>query len=540
VNGALTPGQRWLGDLLGYLSARGFLRGVVVPEGALVERTTVASVSLDSRLVVPGSLFVAVPGARADGHEFVPAAVAAGACAVVVERPQEGIPVPQVVVESARPALATAAAWAAGFPSRGLCVVGVTGTDGKTTTSFLARGVLEAAGMRCGLVGTVERVVGGRPVGGFVHTTTPEAPELQAELAAMVAAGDRAVVVESTSHGLAQDRVGEVAYDVALITNLTHEHLEFHRTHEAYRAAKRRLFEALAVGDANPEKGWGKTGIVNVDDAWAAEFVEATRGSGARLVTYAGAGLPAGNAAGLPAGGEADIRLAGLEVRPGGFVLDVVTPRWRGPVGLRLAGRFNAANALAAVAVGEALGLDPAATRAGIESIDRVTGRMERIDSDAPFTVLVDFAHTPHSLELVLDELAPLARSGGGGLIAVFGSAGERDTVKRPVMGRVAAERCRLTVVTDEDPRSEDRVAICEEIAAGAEAAGAQRGESLLVIPDRGEAIAAAFERARAGDVVVLAGKGHEQTIEMAGGDLPWNERAVAETVLRARGWQTR
>jgi UDP-N-acetylmuramoyl-L-alanyl-D-glutamate--2,6-diaminopimelate ligase len=348
----------------------------------------------------------------------------------------------------------------------------------------------------------------------------------------MVAAGDRAIVLESTSHGLAQDRVAEVAYDVALITNLTHEHLEFHRTHEAYRAAKRRLFAALAVSDANPEKGRGKTGIVNVDDAWAGEFVDATRDSGARLVTYAGAALPAGDAA--------DIRLAGLEERPGGFVLDVETPRWRGPVGLRLAGRFNAANALAAVAVGEALGLDPAAIRAGIESIDRVPGRMERVDSDAPFTVMVDFAHTPHSLELVLEELAPLARSGGGGLIAVFGSAGERDTVKRPVMGRVAAERCRLTVVTDEDPRGEDHVAICEEVAAGAEAAGARRGESLLVIPDRAEAIAAAFDCARPGDVVVLAGKGHERTIEMAGGDLPWNERAVAETVLRARGWQTR
>jgi len=536
----VNPGDRSLGDLLGYLSARGFLRGVVVPEAAPVEGTTVTSVALDSRLVAPGGLFVAVPGARADGHDFVSAAVAAGACAVVVERPLQGVPVPQVVVESARPALAAAAAWVEGFPSRDLCVIGVTGTDGKTTTSFLARGIIEAAGLPCGLVGTVERVVGGRRDGEFVHTTTPEAPELQAELAAMVAAGDRAVVIESTSHGLAQDRVGEIAYDVALVTNLTHEHLEFHRTHEAYRAAKRRLFEALTVSDANPEKGWGKTGIVNVDDAWAGEFADATRHAGARLVTYAGSRLVTYAGAGLPGGEAAGIRLAGIEERSGGFLLDVATSRWRGPVGLRLAGRFNAANALAAIAIGEALGLDPASIRSGIESIDRVTGRMERVESDAPFTVMVDFAHTPHSLQLVLDELAPLAMSGGGGLIAVFGSAGERDTVKRPIMGRVAAERCRLTVVTDEDPRGEDRVAICEEIAAGAESAGARRGESLLVIPDRGEAIAAAFERARPGDVVVLAGKGHERTIEMAGGDLPWNERAVAETFLRARGWQAR
>jgi len=206
-------------------------------------------------------------------------------------------------------------------------------------------------------------------------------------------------------------------------------------------------------------------------------------------------------------------------------------------VHLRLHGRFNVQNALAAVAAGEALGLDPVAIREGVASVAHVTGRMEEIASDAPFRVVVDFAHTPHSLGLVLDELAPQAGAAGGGMIAVFGSAGERDVVKRAVMGRVAAERCRLAVVTDEDPRGEDRVAICEEIARGAEEAGARRGDSLLVIPDRVEAIGAAFDRARAGDVVVLAGKGHERTIEMAGGDLPWNEREVAEAALRARGW---
>ncbi len=234
--------------------------------------------TLDSRRVTPGVLFAAAPGERADGHAFLDEAVVRGAAAVLVEAPVAGLPVPQVVVRATRPAAALAAAWCAGFPSRHLGIVGVTGTDGKTTTSYLVRAILEAAGRPTGLLGTVDVIVGGVSLGNVARTTTPEAPELQASLAAMVDAGDGWAVVEASSHGLAQDRVGEVAWDVAVLTNVTEEHLEFHHTIEAYRAAKLRLFEALAVGDANPEKGFGKTAVLNLDDGAAQAF--ATRRSG--------------------------------------------------------------------------------------------------------------------------------------------------------------------------------------------------------------------------------------------------------------------
>ncbi len=512
--------QNLLGGLIEILERRENLASVVPAEGGDVGLTAeIGSIEYDSRRVTAGSLFVAIPGTRQDGHAYVPEAVAAGARAVIVERPLVDVAVPQVVVRAARPALATAAAWFHDFPSRRLGIVGITGTDGKTTTSFLVRAMLDVAGRPCGLTGTVTTIAGGRPFGGPSRATTPEAPELQAALAAMLDAGDAFAVVESTSHGLALDRVGEIAYDVAVITNLTHEHLEFHGTHDAYRAAKRRLFEALAPGERNPEKGWGKTGVVNLDDRWAPEFMEATTRAGARLVGYG-------------RHPDADVRLLALRQDADALRLEVATPRWRGPVTLHLAGQFNAHTALAGLATAEALGLDPDAARRGLEGVERVPGRMERVPTRLPFTVVVDYAHTPNALELVLDDLAPVAGSGGGGLVAVFGSAGERDVVKRRVMGHVAGERCRLVVVTDEDPRGEDRDRILDEIARGAEEAGRVRDHDLLLIADRATAIRAALERARPGDVVVLAGKGHESTIEMADGPHPWNERAEVEAAI--------
>jgi UDP-N-acetylmuramoyl-L-alanyl-D-glutamate--2,6-diaminopimelate ligase len=467
---------------------------------------------------------VAAPGEHADGHDFAAQAVAAGAVAVIAERALPGVPVPQLLVPHARPALALAAAWLHDFPSHRLGIVGITGTDGKTTTCYLVRSMLEASGRQTGLLGTVEAVVGGVSRGNPARATTPEAPELQALLAGMVEAGDEWAVVESTSHGLAQERVSEVAYDVAVLTNVTHEHLEFHRTHQAYRQAKRRLFERLEVGPANPDKGRPKTGVVNLDDRWAEEFAEATRAAGARLIGYG-------------SDDAAEVRATAIEEDARRLRVRVRTPRWEAPVELRLAGRFNVANALATVAVGEALELEPAAIRAGIEALEGVPGRMERIEAGQPFGVVVDYAHTPDSLAKVLEGLAPLAAAGGGGLIAVFGSAGERDRQKRPLMGRVAAERCRLVYLTDEDPRREDREQILEEIAAGAEAGGAHRGQELWLVPDRTAAIEAAFEAARDGDIVLLAGKGHEQTIETADGAVPWDEAGAARAALARLGY---
>lgn len=514
-----------LGELVATLEARGLLRSVLSGGSEPPSSVVITHVSQDSRRAGPGVLFVAVPGQHADGHDFAAAAVAAGSPAIVAERAVPGVSVPQLLVPAARPALALSAAWAAGHPSQRLGVVGITGTDGKTTTAHLLRQVLGACGRPTGLVGTIDVVVGGRSLGNPGRSTTPEAPELQDHLAAMVEAGDLFAIVESTSHGLAQDRVAEVAYDVGVLTNISHEHLEFHGTHEAYRAAKRLLFERLAVGPGNPEKGWGKSAVINRDDGWAGEFIEAAKGAGARILTY-GAD---------PASG-AEVRATSVREDATGIAMDVQTPRWRERVQLQLAGRFNVHNALAAIGVAEALELDPDRVRAALHSVQAVPGRMQRIEAGQPFRVIVDYAHTADSLAKVLDGLGPLAAAGGGGLIAVFGSAGDRDVLKRPMMGRVAGERARLVVLTDEDPRSEDGQAILEEIARGAEAAGKRRDHDLWLIPDRREAIARALEQARPGDVVVLAGKGHERSIETAAGPIPWDEAAAVREGLAALG----
>ena len=527
--GGSIPASRPLGELLGRLRAEGRLRGTRLDDRPIapteVGATLLTGVTQDSRAVRAGMLFVAIAGQHADGHDFVGSAVEAGAAGVVVERPVEGVAAPQVVVDAARPALASAAAWWFGDPSHGLTVVGITGTDGKTTTAYLAVAALEAAGRRTGMIGTIATRIGGRTEAHDVHATTPEAPELQALLRAMVDAGDEVAVVETTSHGLALDRVGSIAYDVAILTNLTHEHLDLHGTWEAYRAAKLSLFERLratrAVTKPRPVR---PTAIVNLDDPSAGVFVGTARDAGARVVTYGTE----------PA---ADVRATHVTEDGRGLHAAIDTPAGSATVELQLAGRFNVHNALAVVALGDALGLDPDAVRTGLASVALVPGRMERIDHGQPFGVVVDFAHSPASLRTVLDLLAPGAAAAGGGLIAVFGSAGERDTAKRSQMGRIAGERARLVVVTDEDPRGEDRDAILDQIARGAEAAGRRRGQDLQLIADRRAAIAAAFDAARPGDIVVLAGKGHERSIIGPDGARPWDERAVAEELLASMGF---
>jgi UDP-N-acetylmuramoyl-L-alanyl-D-glutamate--2,6-diaminopimelate ligase len=512
--------------LVARLEGAGLLRGARADGRAAgpasLGNRALAGIAEDSRRVVPGGLFVAIPGEHVDGHDFLGAARSAGATLALVARPEPAAGIDQLVVEDTRRALAVAAAWWYGDPSAALCVVGVTGTDGKTTTSLLAAAALRRAGIPAGLVGTVETRIGSTRQPNPAHVTTPGAPELQATLRAMVDAGDRAAVVETTSHGLALHRVDEIAYDLAVLTNLSHEHLELHGTFEAYRSAKLSLFERLAR--RGPEKPWPRAGIVNADDASGPLFEAVTREAGARLVRY-------GTSDGV------DVRAVVVEESATRLRVEVVTPRWDGSLDLRLAGRFNVYNALAVVGIGEALGLDPEAVRSGLESVEGVPGRMERVEAGQPFGVLIDYAHSPASLEKVLSILAPLAAARGGGLIAVFGSAGDRDHAKRAMMGRIAGERCRLVVATDEDPRGEEPMAILEEIARGAEAAGRRRGRDLLLVPDRPAAIAAAFERARPGDVVLLAGKGHERSIIYGTEPRPYDERAVALAALAALGY---
>jgi UDP-N-acetylmuramoyl-L-alanyl-D-glutamate--2,6-diaminopimelate ligase len=523
---------RPLGGLIDRLTATGTLRGA--REGgraighAALAGLEIRGVTDDTRAIGPRGLFVAIEGAHVDGHDLLGKAAAAGAVAAIVERPQTGTDLPQVVVAGSRAALADAAAWWYGDPSHELGVVGVTGTDGKTTTSFLAVAAFEAAGISTGLLGTAASKVGGVREPNAEHMTTPGAPALQRALRAMTRAGNAAAVLETTSHGLAADRVRGIAYDAAILTNLTHEHLEFHGSWEAYRDAKLSLFERLAVSPRNPRKAapaWPKCAIVNADDPTAGAFIGVAQEAGARIVTYG-------------TDPAADVRATASEEDARRLRVRYVAPSGAAALELRLAGRFNVHNALAVVALGEALGLDPAAVRTGLESVEGVPGRMERVDAGQPFGVIVDYAHSPASLQAVLDLLAPIAAARGGGLIAVFGSAGERDVAKRPMMGRIAGDRCRLVVVTDEDPRGEDREAILDEIARGAETAGKRRGHDLLLVADRPAAIETAFERARGGDVVLLAGKGHEQSIIGPAGPVAYDERATAIEALAALGYR--
>lgn len=476
---------------------------------------TVTGISADTRSMAPGELFVALPGDHTDGAAFAAAAAAGGASAVVTERTDLGtLPVPVVTVPDARRALSRLAASFWDEPSRELRVVGVTGTDGKTTTVFLISAVLEAGGYATGFVSTVDRKVGAvqRPTAG--HVTTPQPPALHAALREMVDQGVQYAVVESSSHGLRLARLEDVAYDVAVLTNVTSEHLELHGTVEQYRLDKARLFSMLG---RYPDKGVGKTGVVNADDPSADLFIRSTAGAVLTYGTYR----------------HADVVGHHVRQNAASIEMDVATPAGPIHLSLPLVGMYNAYNALAALAVGLSQGVSVEDCRRGLESFQGVPGRMQRIDAGQPFGVIVDYAHTAESLGKVLQAVR-----GGvtGRVIAVFGSAGERDPTKRRPMGLAAGKLADLVYLADEDPRGEEPTAILEDIAEGLEAAGRRRNVEYWLIPDRREAIAAAFGSAAPGDLVLLLGKGHETSIEYADRHLPWNEAEVARELLSASG----
>jgi UDP-N-acetylmuramoyl-L-alanyl-D-glutamate--2,6-diaminopimelate ligase len=426
---------------------------------------------------------------------------------VVAERETPGLAIPQLLVGRTRDALADAAAAWYGRPSEHLEVIGVTGTDGKTTTSYLAVAALEAGGRRPGMIGTVAVRVGVEIRPNEDRNTTPEAPELQALLAEMVEAGNDSVVMEATSHGLAQARVRNCRFRVAVVTNLTSEHLEFHGSLEAYRAAKAMLVEEAPIA------------ILNADDPAFGYFRDCARD---RVVAYG-------------TDPRAHVRASEIDARADGTTFIATTPTWSGEVHLQLPGAFNVHNALAALALAEVEGVDPGAAAAALGRVSGVPGRMERIDVGQPFGVVVDYAHTADSLAKMLRTLRPLT---AGRVIVVFGSAGERDRVKRPAMGKVAAELADVAVVTDEDPRLEDGHAINEAIAEGARAGGARDGTNLWVIDDRRAAIAHAIGLAGPGDMILLAGKGHEGSILYGTEKRWWDEREVARQELAAAGFK--
>jgi UDP-N-acetylmuramoyl-L-alanyl-D-glutamate--2,6-diaminopimelate ligase len=448
----------------------------------------VAELAYDSRRAGPGTLFFCVPGERVDGHEFAPRVIEAGAVALVVERELE-VGAPQVVVADARAAMAPLAARFWGDPTAELRVVGVTGTNGKTTTAFLVAEILAAVGVRTGLLGTVKQVVGG--VEEPVERTTPEAIDLQASFRRMLERGDRACAMEVSSHAMTLHRADAIHFEVAVFTNLTQDHLDFHADMEDYFAAKRRLFEA----------GPG-TAIVNADDPYgrrlAAEF---------DCLTFSAEGAEADYSA-----REVRLDAAGASFRVGETAVRTGLP-----------GAFNVANSLGALAAVVAMGVAPEAAAAALAGATAPPGRMEPVDEGQPFAVLVDYAHTPDSLENVLRSARGVTE---GRLIAVLGAGGDRDRAKRPLMGRAAGELADLAVVTSDNPRSEDPAAIV----AGAEGAAA----ALEVEVDRRAAIALALGRARRGDTVVIAGKGHEQGQELEGGrKVPFDDRDVAREELR-------
>jgi UDP-N-acetylmuramoyl-L-alanyl-D-glutamate--2,6-diaminopimelate ligase len=438
-----------------------------------------SDLAYDARSAGPGTLFFCVPGARADGHDFAADAVGRGAVALVVERPLP-LPVPQLVVPDARAAMAVAADAFFGEPSRELQIAAVTGTNGKTTTAFLLYAILAAAGRRPGLLGTIESRVGGERRA--VVRTTPEAIDLQRTFREMLDSGDRSCAMEASSHASELHRLDRVRFACLVFTNLSQEHLDFHGTMDQYFDAKRRLF----IGAERPPAA------INVGDEW-----------GRRLAAELPDALTFGVAADARIGPD---ELAGID--------------------LKLRGRFNVENALAALAAARLLGIDDEAAARGLESIRGVPGRFEPVDEGQPFEVVVDYSHKPRALESVLRAARELA---SGRVICVFGCGGDRDRGKRPLMGRVASELADLVVVTSDNPRSEDPDAIIVEILAGVSG-------DVEVEPDRRRAIASAIEAAREGDVVVIAGKGHEQGQELADRTIPFDDREVAREALRALG----
>lgn len=493
----------------------------------------ITNVAYDSRKVEAGGLFVAIKGQHVDGHRFIAQAAAGGAVAVVYDDPaaisRSLTPDRQhptlIRVSNSRAALSPIAAAFYGYPGREMRVVGVTGSKGKTTTSTLIAHVLDADGHRSGLMTTVDFKIGPRWIENLTRQTTPEALEVQQMLRQMADDGCTDAVVEASSHGLSAqwNRVGDCDFDIAVITNITHEHLDYHGTFEQYRKDKARLFELLHSRHPAARQGseGRKTAIVNLDDPNARFFIAAA--GGADVITYA-IDHPAATA-----------RAIDIDLHRDGVRYTAVSPWGEIEIELGIPGEFNVLNSLAAVCVGLSAGISGAAIAAALRGVGGVNGRMERIELGQPFTVVVDYAHNPDSFEQVMSMMRRLT---DGRLISVWGSAGERDHEKRAIQGAISGRYCDLTIIADEDPRDEDREAILEQIAVGVRQAGKREGEGYLTIADRAVAIREAFARARPGDVVLLLGKGHESCIIYEGGrKLPWNERAEAEAALRELGF---
>jgi UDP-N-acetylmuramoyl-L-alanyl-D-glutamate--2,6-diaminopimelate ligase len=493
----------------------------------------VSGINLDSRQVQPGSVFVALSGGGTDGHRYIQDAIRRGAVAVVGSQSLSGLSVPYFQVSDTRQALAILSAAYYEFPARKLTMIGVTGTDGKTTTCNLIHHILKAAGLQAGMISTVNAVIGDQVLDTGFHVTTPEAPDVQRYLAQMAAAGLTHVVLEATSHGLAQQRVKAVDFDIGVVTNITHEHLDYHGSYHEYRAAKGILFSDL---EYTPHKAFNppRGAVLNRDDS-SYEYLAGL--AKVRRVSY---GLHAG----------ANVRAEGISYRAEGLNftavgLDAQGGEFRLPVASKLYGEFNVSNCLAAVAATlGVLGLDPSSVQEGIAALEGVPGRMEALELGQEFTAMVDFAHTPNALRVALLAVRQMLASSstiqvsiraGGRIIAVFGSAGLRDRLKRRMMAETSIELADLSVFTAEDPRTESLAAILAEMAAGAQSRGGVEGKNFWRVPDRREALRFAVSIARPGDVVIACGKGHEQSMCFGETEYAWDDRVALRAALAER-----
>jgi UDP-N-acetylmuramoyl-L-alanyl-D-glutamate--2,6-diaminopimelate ligase len=499
------------------------------PHPADIPDVPITGLAIDSRAVKPGDLFVAMKGGSADGHDYIPTAIRNGAAAVVGELPVTQIAnlrdlgqisnLTYIRLDDSRQALTWLAAAFHNWPARHLTVIGVTGTDGKTTTTNLLYQILRTAGIKAGMVSTVNAVIGDEALDTGFHVTTPDAHDVQAYLAKMVDAGLTHVVLETTSHGWAQHRVDACEFDVAVVTNITHEHMDEHGSYENYRAAKARLFQSLARTLPKPQ-GNPRLGVINRDDQsfeFLNDFIKTKK------LNY---GLQPGT----------DVRAEEVKYSPSDIHFKAASKDFRVDVTSPLVGAYNVSNCLAALTVGVyGLGVDPSVAARGIALLEGIPGRMERIDLGQPFTAIVDFAHTPNALKVALVAARAMLLSSpviGGRVIVVFGSAGLRDQEKRRMMAEVAAEYADLFVLTAEDPRTESLEKILEEMGPGAKSRGGREGETFWRVADRGEAIRFAVRLARPGDIVLSCGKGHEQSMCFGRIEYPWDDRIATRAVL--------
>ncbi len=487
-----------------------------IPISALSEvpDLPITGIAIDSRQVTIGKLFVALSGESTDGHSYIPNAIQNGAIAIVGTKlkPIDCL-VPYIQVDDSRKALAWISAAFYRFPARHLTMIGVTGTDGKTTTSNLIYQILLAAGFRAGIISTVNAVIGEEVLDTGFHVTTPEAPDVQRYLARMVAAGLTHVVLETTSHGLAQERVTACEFDYGVVTNITHEHLDYHGSYENYRAAKGRLISGLAE-TFSKDFIEDRCAILNLDDS---SYPYLSELGGTRKIAY---GLT----------DRAQVWANQIEATPAGTNFTVHGENWDAPFACKLVGNYNISNCLAAIALTvDGMHLPLQAARQGITNLPGIPGRMEVIDLGQPFAAIVDFAHTPNALKQALETARNLTN---GRVISVFGSAGLRDREKRRMMAEVSAELADISILTAEDPRTESLDAILAEMAKGAESRGGVEGESYFRVGDRGEAIRTALRMAQPGDLVISCGKGHEQSMCFGEIEYPWDDRTAMKAAL--------